>query len=114
MCKTSDKVKAVATAEELHLGELGDALDAVMERKMRVEAELERIKAEYNAMLLETMEKYGVKSIKTKKGNTITRKDAYTSRIADTKKMKEEGVYDYYSKESYHPASLQYTGAKEK
>ena len=112
MCKTSDKVNAVVKAEALDMAEAYEAIDLMFQYKTMYETMMENLKEKYNDAMVAYMAEKGIKTLETEKGNRVTYVAEATKRIADTAKMKEEGVYDYYSKETVTKAHLQYTKAK--
>lgn len=112
MCKTSDKINSVVTAEALNMAEAYEAIDLMFQYKAMYETMMENLKDKYNDAMVKYMEDNNIKTLETEKGNRVTFVAESTKRVADTAKMKAEGVYDYYSKESVTKAHLQYTKAK--
>lgn len=112
MCKTSEKVQAVVTAEKIDIAEIYEAVDLMFQYKTMYETMMDNIKKQYNDQMVAYMAEKGVKTIETKKGNRITYVAEAKKRVADTDKLKKEGMYDYYSKETVTKAHLQYTKAK--
>ncbi len=74
-------------------------------------AKLDQWKKDNKTAIMEVFKKYGFKSFKNDEVS-ITYKAPYTKKIVDTAKLKADGVYDFYSKESQQAESLQITYKK--
>ena len=81
------------------------ALQYIEEQKKAME-ESEKVVAQLKEQLLTAMEANGIKKWQTDR-LTITYKAAYTSPKVDTAKLKKDGLYDQYTKESQVKSSIQ-------
>lgn len=69
---------------------------------------MEMQEKELKAQLLERMEELGIKSFECD-GLKITYKNPSTRKVVDTNALKEQGLYDMFTKESDVKASVQIT-----
>lgn len=76
-----------------------------------MQAKIDDWKKTNKTAIMELFKKYGYKSFKSEEV-TITYKAPYVKKIVDTAKLKADGVYDLYLKESNQAESLQITYKK--
>ena len=82
--------------------ELLTKMKLLHEEAMKLQVEEDKLKQ----ALLEAMEKNDIKKIENDVF-TASYKRPYVSKRVDTKKLKEEGVYEYYAKETLVKSSIE-------
>lgn len=112
---TEEFMDAPENRDELMVKEMQAIMPSDIIQTFRVAdemaAKLDQWKKDNKTAIMEVFKKYGFKSFKNDEV-TITYKAPYTKKIVDTAKLKADGVYELYSKESQQAESLQITYKK--
>lgn len=112
MCKMDERINALTAEATKELGtDFFETMQEIATLTARIKT-LEKSHKGWKESLAGLMEKHGVTTIRLENGTVISYKPAYDSMIADTEKMKEDNIYDEYSKPSHHSATCQFKTAK--
>ena len=77
----------------------------ILKKNAIISKQAKKIESDFKKQLTDYFQEKGIKSFEND-DLKITFKDSFTKRVADTEKMKADGVYEFYTKESKVSATV--------
>lgn len=97
--------REILVKEEMNALVTSDVLETYIQVE-KLQKEIDEWKEKNKEKMLEIFKRYGIKSF-INENISITYKAPYQKRIVDTQKLKDDGVYDFYTKTSNQKESIQ-------